>query len=260
MNAIGDVGIAIAMFFMVRDLGTTDFSTVLPTAPQHWAQGSTDANLVALRAAGRGGGQVGPAPAPDLASRRHGRPHPGLRADPRRHHGDRRRVPGRAHPRDLRERPRHPRPGGDAGPRDAADGGRDRDRADGYQAHHRLLHDEPDRLHVHGRGGRRLHRQGMFLLLAHAFFKALLFLGAGIVIHASRRRAGRPQDGRAGLGATQDQVADVDRHRRPDRVLAASARTRCSRGRAGRHSATALCVWVGRPDRGASSPECTRCG
>ena len=26
--------------------------------------------------------------------------------------------------------------------------------------------------------------QGMFLLLAHAFFKALLFLGAGVVIHA----------------------------------------------------------------------------
>jgi NADH-quinone oxidoreductase subunit L len=48
MNAIGDVGIAIAIFFMVRDLGTTDFGPVFQTAPQHWARGSTDANLVAL--------------------------------------------------------------------------------------------------------------------------------------------------------------------------------------------------------------------
>src|SRR6478752_9315604 len=36
MNAVGDVGIAIAIFFMVRDLGTTDFSTVFATASQHW--------------------------------------------------------------------------------------------------------------------------------------------------------------------------------------------------------------------------------
>jgi NADH-quinone oxidoreductase subunit L len=47
MNAIGDVGIAIAIFFMVRDLGTTDFSTVFHTASQHWAKGSADANWVA---------------------------------------------------------------------------------------------------------------------------------------------------------------------------------------------------------------------
>jgi NADH-quinone oxidoreductase subunit L len=47
MNAIGDVGIAIAIFFMVRDLGTTDFAAVFHTGPQHWAKGSADANWVA---------------------------------------------------------------------------------------------------------------------------------------------------------------------------------------------------------------------
>jgi NADH-quinone oxidoreductase subunit L len=47
MNAIGDVGIAIAIFFMVRDLGTTDFGAVFSAAPQHWAKGSADANWVA---------------------------------------------------------------------------------------------------------------------------------------------------------------------------------------------------------------------
>ena len=48
MNAIGDVGIVIAIFFMVRDLGTTDFGTVFATASQHWAKGSQDANWVAF--------------------------------------------------------------------------------------------------------------------------------------------------------------------------------------------------------------------
>src|SRR3954453_14346622 len=47
MNAIGDVGIAIAIFFMVRDLGTTDFGAVFSAAPHHWAKGSADANWVA---------------------------------------------------------------------------------------------------------------------------------------------------------------------------------------------------------------------
>jgi NADH-quinone oxidoreductase subunit L len=47
MNAIGDVGIAVAVFFMVRDLGTTDYGTVFHTASQHWSKGSADANWVA---------------------------------------------------------------------------------------------------------------------------------------------------------------------------------------------------------------------
>ena len=38
---------------------------------------------------------------------------------------------------------------------------------------------------------------GIFHVFTHAFFKALLFLGAGSVIHALARRAGHAQDGRA---------------------------------------------------------------
>ena len=37
----------------------------------------------------------------------------------------------------------------------------------------------------------------IFHLFTHAFFKALLFLGSGSVIHAVVRRAGHAQDGRA---------------------------------------------------------------
>ena len=40
----------------------------------------------------------------------------------------------------------------------------------------------------------------MFHLMTHAFFKALLFLAAGIVIHALAGRAGHPQDGRPPAG------------------------------------------------------------
>ena len=41
MNAIGDVGIAIAIFFMVRDLGTTDFHAVFTKGPEVWARAAT---------------------------------------------------------------------------------------------------------------------------------------------------------------------------------------------------------------------------
>ena len=37
---------------------------------------------------------------------------------------------------------------------------------------------------------------GIFHLMTHAFFKALLFLGAGSVIHALERRAGHAPHGR----------------------------------------------------------------
>ena len=52
-----------------------------------------------------------------------------------------------------------------------------------HQARPRLLHHLPTRLHVPRlrRGG--LLSAGVFHLLTHAFFKALLFLAAGSVIH-----------------------------------------------------------------------------
>ena len=64
---------------------------------------------------------------------------------------------------------------------------------------------------------------GIFHLYTHAFFKALLFLGSGAVIHALARRAGHPPDGRPQAG-TADHVLDV-----PDRGAGD-----CRRARAGR--------------------------
>ena len=55
---------------------------------------------------------------------------------------------------------------------------------DRHQARDRLLDDVADRLHDHGRRRRRLRRPGLFHLMTHAFFKALLFMAAGSIIGA----------------------------------------------------------------------------
>ena len=106
-----------------------------------------------------GGGQIG-AVAPDgVAAGRHGRPHPGLGPDPRRHHGHRRHLPAHAalsvgvalahghadHRRGgRRHRPlrRFRRPG-----------------PMGHQEDAGLLHHQPGGLHVPGGGGRRHRRR-----------------------------------------------------------------------------------------------------
>ena len=51
--------------------------------------------------------QVGPAPPVPVAGRRHGRPHPGVGPHPRRHHGDRRRLPDVPHQPDPRSQLAH---------------------------------------------------------------------------------------------------------------------------------------------------------
>jgi NADH-quinone oxidoreductase subunit L len=48
MNAVGDVGIAIAVFIMVRDLGTVQFQSVFDEAGARWPQGSETANWIAF--------------------------------------------------------------------------------------------------------------------------------------------------------------------------------------------------------------------
>ncbi len=59
-----------------------------------------------------------------------------------------------------------------------------RPRAERHQAHRRLFDLFAARLHVRGAWGLAAYSVGMFHLFTHAFFKALLFLGSGSVIHA----------------------------------------------------------------------------
>ena len=60
----------------------------------------------------------------------------------------------------------------------------DRLRADRHQARDRLLHLFAARLHVHRGRALSAYQASVFHLITHAFFKALLFLCAGSVIHA----------------------------------------------------------------------------
>ena len=62
--------------------------------------------------------------------------------------------------------------------------GHRRPRAERHQARHRLFDLFAARLHVRGRWASAPMASAMFHLFTHAFFKALLFLGAGSVIHA----------------------------------------------------------------------------
>jgi NADH-quinone oxidoreductase subunit L len=48
MNAVGDVGILIAVFLMVRDLGTVGFEQVFAQAGDAWGEGGTTSNWVAI--------------------------------------------------------------------------------------------------------------------------------------------------------------------------------------------------------------------
>ena len=98
--------------------------------------------------------EVGPGAAPHVAPRRDGGPDAGLRADPCRDDGDRRRVPDRAHAPTVRARTDRGRCRSNRRWLDASDRRHDRDRPDRHQTSDRLFDDVPDRLHDHGRFGR----------------------------------------------------------------------------------------------------------
>ena len=128
--------------------------------------------------------QVGADPALRVAARRHGRPDPGLGADPRRHHGDGRRLHGLPALVPLRDRPRAPRrssPG--SAPLTAL-----------FAATIALAQTDIKKVLAYSTvsqlgymflaAGCGAYTAAMFHVVTHAFFKALLFLGAGAVILA----------------------------------------------------------------------------
>ena len=120
----------------------------------------------------------------------------------------------------------------------------------------RLLDREPARLHVPRLRRRRLRAPAIFHLFTHAFFKALLFLGAGSVIHALQRRAGHAPDGRPARAACRGRTSRcswaASRSPASRRSPASSRRTR-SCGRPSAWAATAATC-----GRRASPRRCSR--
>ena len=102
-NRVGDVGFALgimAIFVNTRARSTSASRSSADPASSTAARRSRSAHrAAALR---RRGGQERPVPAPRLAAGRDGGPDPGLRPDPRRDDGQRRRLPRRPRQPDLR--------------------------------------------------------------------------------------------------------------------------------------------------------------
>ena len=91
----GDIGLMIGIIITFFAAGTLQHRRDQPLRAR--ARAPTTALLLAgaVVPLHRHHRQERPVPAPHLAARRHGRPDPGVGADPRRHHGRRRRVPRR---------------------------------------------------------------------------------------------------------------------------------------------------------------------
>ena len=97
VNRIGDFGFLIGMFLLLANFGTLTFSEIAAKLAANPGMDRRRSHRDrALPAAGRDR-QERAASALRLAARRDGRPHAGLRADPRGHHGHGRRLHDRAH-------------------------------------------------------------------------------------------------------------------------------------------------------------------
>ena len=102
VNRVGDFGLSVAIMLMFVTFGTVSFAGVSPGGRRgqrgHAHGDRPDAAARRVR-------QVRAVPAAVLARRRDGRPDPGVRADPRRDHGHRRRLPRGAQQLHLRRHP-----------------------------------------------------------------------------------------------------------------------------------------------------------
>ena len=221
--------------------GSIDFDTVFaqrarrsPARRIHFLGYDVDALTVALPAAVHGrDGQVGAVPAAHLAARRDGRPDAGLRADPCRHHGDGRRVHGGAAVAAVRAGARRAwRSCTFIGATTAF-----------FAATVGLVQNDIKRVIAYSTCsqlgymfvamGVGAYSVGMFHLFTHAFFKALLFLGSGSVIHAMHHEQDMRKMGGLRRKIPLTYCDDADRHAGADRLSrsppASSPRTRSSR-------------------------------
>ncbi len=184
VNRIGDFGFLIAMFLIFAHLGTLDFVEVF----------AARAAAAGVRRRGGDGDHALPLPGRDrqeradpavrLAAGRDGGPDAGLRADPRGHDGDGGRVPGRAvRRRSSRWRRRRALVVALVGALTAifaATIGLKQ-----WDIKKVLAYSTVSQLgFMFAAVGMGAYVAGVFHLMTHAFFKALLFLGAGAVIHA----------------------------------------------------------------------------
>ena len=179
-NRVGDVGMLVAMFLLFSRLHTLTYVTIFTRAG---TLTPTIATLVVLALLLAATGKSAQIPLFNWLPDAMEGPTPVSASDSRRHDGDRRRVPARAHV---------------AGPRPVVFGTND------DRGHRRRRHSSPRPSRRPRRTSRRCwhsprfarfgymvlavgvgaYSAAIFLMITHAFFKALLFLGSGSVIHS----------------------------------------------------------------------------
>ena len=183
VNRIGDFGFLLAMFLMIAHFGSLSFSNIFPAIVSHPGDARRihhrDRTAFALGSRG----QIGADSALCLAARCHGGPDSGLRSDPCRHHGDRRRLHDRARTRALQPLAvcsgrRSDHRGATAFLRRPSESCRTTSSA--------CLPTRPSRSSAtcFWPAAAAAYSAAIFHLVTHAFFKGLLFLAAGSVIHA----------------------------------------------------------------------------
>jgi NADH-quinone oxidoreductase subunit L len=219
MNRIGDVGMVLAMVLLFQRFGTLEYAASWNMATG--GTGTTDDGRRHPAALRRRHGQERAASALHLAARCHGRSHAGERADPRRHDGHGRHLPDRAQLSALRTGTVHAGRDplvGTATALLAASIGlfqNDIKKVLAYSTVSQLGY-------MFAALGMGAYSAAMFHVTTHAFFKALLFLGAGSVIHA----LGGEQDIRkmGGLkGTSRSPTSPSSSARSPSRAFRCSA-------------------------------------
>ena len=240
VNRVGDFGLALAIMLMFADVRPGRLRRRLRRRRLDVRRGS--ATAMGLLAAARGLRQVGAVPAAVLARRRHGRPDPGLRADPRRNHGHRRRLPDRPVAARSSTTPRTPGSASSSSARSRCSSGpivgcaKD----DMKKALAASTMSQIGYMMLAAGLGPVGYAFAIFHLLTHGFFKAGMFLGAGSVMHGMNDQVDMRRFG--GLsGADEDHLGRPSasagwRSSASRRSPASGARTRSSRPRS---SATA---------------------
>ena len=222
VTRVGDTALIAGLFLLFTQLHTLQIQPMLAAAQEHFVPGSAVAVAAALLILGGAVGKSAQVPLQTWLPGRHGRPVAGQRAHPRRDHGHRRRLPHRAHQRALHARPGRAAHRRDRRHRDPGHRRLQRARPARPQARARLLHHQPDRLHVPGAGRLRL---GGGRVPLH---DARLLQGPALPRRrrdhrGARRRARHLQDGRAG---PRDARRVLDLHHRRRRPCGAAVRHR----------------------------------
>ncbi len=183
VNRIGDFGFLMAMFMLFANVGTLDYTGIAAAAPTLPSGGPVVTCDLSVPAAGMRGQERADS-ALRLAARCDGRPDAGIGADPRGHDGHRGRVSRGANVDAVRDRAG----GGPDGLRDRRASRRcsRRRSASSSGTSRRCWRIRRSRSSgtCSSAVGAGAYAAGIFHLVTHAFFKALLFLGAGSVIYA----------------------------------------------------------------------------